>query len=328
MAQENIRWGILGPGRIAEKFGNGIQAVNSASLQGVASRSQERGKAFAKSFGAKKVYTSYEALVEDPEVDVVYIATPHNFHYENARLCLEAGKHVLCEKPFTVNAQQSLKLFSLAKRNDLFIMEAMWTYFLPIYQQVREWIDTGQIGELRLMTSTFGFLLQRDEQDRWLNPELAGGALLDIGIYNLAVSMLVAQQEVSAFDVRGRLGSTGVDVLVSGTLEFPDGLISQFSCTFLSNTANEFTIYGTKGRILVHAPFWGASKATLNTNGVEKTITRSLKAGGFEYQIDEVNRCLKAGLLESPVIPHRQTLATIGLMDAMRVKLGVVYPFE
>jgi predicted dehydrogenase len=328
MAQQEIRWGVFGPGRIAEKFGKGINVVKGATLYAVASRNPERGKRFAKSFGVKQVYDSYQALAEDPQVDVVYIATPHNFHYQNARLCLEAGKHVLCEKPLTVNAAESERLFALAKQRDLFIMEGMWTYFLPVYQQVREWLDGGEIGEVRLMTSTFGFQPLRDEKDRWLNPDLAGGALLDIGIYNLAVSMWVTQKEVQAFDVRGIVGQTGVDELVAGTLEFPGGTISQFSCTFLSRTANDFFIYGTRGRIQIHAPFWAATKASLDTGTGENTVTRELKAGGFEYQIDEVSRCLRAGLLESPVMPHRQTMASMRLMDAMRAELGVVYPFE
>jgi predicted dehydrogenase len=328
MAQQEVRWGVLGPGRIAERFGKGLKAVKHASLYAVASSSPERGKKFAKKFRARQVYTDYQEMVQDPQVDVVYIATPHNLHFDNARLCLEAGKHVLCEKPLTVNASESEKLFALAKQRDLFIMEAMWTYFLPVYKQVRAWIDSAQIGEVKLMSSTFGIQPNRDETDRWLNPDLAGGALLDIGIYNLAISMWVAQQEVEAFDVRAEIGSTGVDELVAGTLVFPGGMISQFACTLLSETNNDFVIYGTQGRIVIHTPFWGATKATLITAREEKTVTRAIRAGGFEFEIDEVTRCIQAGLLESPVMPHRQTLASMRLMDAIRAEIGVVYPFE
>jgi predicted dehydrogenase len=328
MAQQQIRWGIIGPGRIADKFGQGVRAVKSASLQAVASRSLERGKQFAKTFRVPQVYGSYQELVDDSEVDAVYIATPHRFHYEQVRLCLEAGKHVLCEKPLTVNTLESEQLFPLAKQRDLFLMEAMWTYFLPIYKQVGEWLDAGTIGELKLMHSTFGFRAARDEKDRWLNPKLAGGALLDIGIYNLAVSMWAARQEVSAFDVRGQIGETGVDELVAGTLEFPNGVLSQFVCTLKNRTHNDFTIYGSKGHIVIHSPFWAATRATLVTESEEKTVTRAYKAGGFEFEIDEACRCIGAGILESPVMPHRQSLASMRLMDAIRKEIGLFYPFE
>ena len=328
MVERKIRWGVLGPGGIAETFGKGIRAVKQAELYAVASRSLERAERYAKSFRVPQVYESYQAMMEDPEVDVVYIATPHRFHFENTMMCLEAGKHVLCEKPLTVSAAESAKLFAYAKQQDLFIMEALWTYFLPIYKVIYQWLEAGSIGDLKLLTSTFGIKPPSDPQARWFNPELAGGALLDIGIYNLAVSRWVAQDEVATFDVRGQLGSTGVDEFVTGRLEFSSGILAQFSCSYNTNLKNDFTIYGSKGRIEIHAPFWGATKATLVAEREEKTVTRAYKAGGFEFEIDEVCRCLQAGLLESPVMPHRLTLASMQLMDAIRKTIGLVYPFE
>jgi predicted dehydrogenase len=328
MAKGAIRWGVIGPGRIADRFGKGVKAVRQAELYAVASRSRDRAEAYAKSFRVKQVYDSYQALAEDPQVDVVYIATPHRFHYENALICLEAGKHVLCEKPMTVNAAQSERLFAAAKQRDLFIMEAMWTYFLPIYSVVRKWLEDRAIGDLKLMSSTFGFQAVRDEKHRCFNLELAGGALLDIGIYNLAISRWVVQEEVQGFDVRAQLGSTGVDEFLAGNLEFSNGIISQYACTYNAVLKNDFSIYGTKGRIEIHSPFWAALKATLVTEREEKTVTRVYKGGGFEFEIDEVCRCVQAGLLESPVMPHRLTLANMQLMDAIRKDIGLVYPFE
>jgi predicted dehydrogenase len=328
MDHTEILWGILGPGKIAERFAQCVDVVEGASIHAVASRSRERGEKFARRHKASTVYSSYQELVADPEIDVVYIATPHHLHYENTRQCLDAGKHVLCEKPLTVNASESERLIALAKEKQLFLMEAMWTYFLPIYKVVRRWLDSREIGEVTLMTSTFGFTPTRDEDGRLFNPELAGGTLLDIGIYNLAVSRWVMRQEVQSFDVRGLVGSTGVDELVTGTLEFDNNVISQFSCTFLSNTLNDFMIYGTRGHIRIHPNFWGATKATLVTGRDEKTVNQPLRSTGFEFEIEEVGRCLRAGLIESPVMTHEQSLASMRLMDAMRESLGVTYPFE
>lgn len=328
MAKKEIRWGVLGPGKIADRFARCVAVVDGARIHAVASRSPERGMKFAKKYKVPSVYTSYQDLAADPEIDVIYIATPHNFHYQNTRLCLEAGKHVLCEKPLTVNAAESERLFLLAKEKNLFLMEAMWTYFLPIYAVVRQWLDSGKIGEITLMTSSFGFKPARNEEGRLFNLELAGGTLLDIGIYNLAVSRWVVQQEVKSFTILGRVGTTGVDELVTGSLEFASGAISQFSCTFLSKTVNDFIIYGTEGRIHIHPDFWGPTKATLLTKTGEKTVEKPFRATGFEYEIEEVGRCLQAGLLESPVMPHALTLASMRLMDAIRAELGVVYPQE
>lgn len=328
MDHTDIRWGIIGPGRIAERFAQCVRFVEDASIHAVASRSPERGIRFATRFNVPTVYTSYQELVAHPDIDVIYIATPHRFHYENARLCLEAGKHVLCEKPLTVNAVQSQRLISLARSKQLFLMEAMWTYFLPIYQVVRQWLDAGFIGNVTLMTSTFGFKAKRDLSGRLFNLELAGGALLDIGIYNLAVSRWVTDDEVQSFDVRGVVGSTGVDELVTGTLEFDNKVISQFSCTFLSKTENDFVIYGTQGHIRIHPNFWGATRATLVTSQGEETVEQPLRCNGFEFEVEEVGRCLHAGLVESPVMTHEKALASMRLMDAIRASLDVVYPFE
>ncbi|MEN8240915.1 MAG: Gfo/Idh/MocA family oxidoreductase [Chloroflexota bacterium] len=328
MAEQKIRWGVLGPGKISIRFGEGLSHVEDAVLQAVGSRSLTRGNQFAKKFQVANVYSSYQDLVDDPEVVVIYIATPHRFHFEQAKMCLEAGKHVLVEKPFTVNAAEAEQLFMLAKQNDLFVMEAMWTYFLPMYQQVRQWLDTGKIGEVKFINSSFGFRAPRDPEGRLFNPELAGGALLDIGIYNLAVSQWVTQQEIRSFEVSGLVGETGVDDLVAGILNFEGGAIAQFNCSFLSIMPNELSIYGTLGEIHIRPNFWQATKATLVRADKEKTVRKPFKASGFEYEIDEVCRCIRAGLLESPVHPHRQILTTMRLMDAIRERLGVVYPFE
>lgn len=328
MAQQPFRWGIIGPGRIAEEFGRGLTAVPNAVLYGVASRNEARAQAFAAKFNGQKIYTSYETMVNDPNIDAVYIATPHRFHFEQALLCLDAGKPVLCEKPLTVNAAETEALIAKAKEKNVFLMEALWTRYLPIYDQVREWLDAGIIGDIKLMVSTFGFSVPNDPDDRWFNPELAGGTLLDMGIYPIAVSQWVTGLEPQTISSQAIVGETGVDVLTAVTFQYENGIVSQFSSNFICNTLNDFTIFGTTGSIRLHPAYWATTKVTLMTDGQELTIEKPLRASGFEYQTEEAMRCIRAGLLESPKMSHADTLANMKHMDTIRAAIGVKYPFE
>jgi predicted dehydrogenase len=328
MAKKNFNWGLIGPGRIAQQFADGLKVIDDAALYAVASSSLERASAFAEKYGGEKTYASYEALVSDPQVDAIYIATPHRFHFENILLCLNAGKPVLCEKPLTVNAAETKKLIETSRAKNVFLMEALWTRCLPIYQQIRQWLDAGVIGEVKFMSSTFGFVVPKTTDDRWLNPELAGGTLLDMGIYPISVSQWVTGQEPESFSVQSLLGKTGVDELTAVILKYPNGVVSQFNSNFLVANVNDFFIYGTQGRIRIHPNYWGASSATLTTEGQELTVTKPLTGGGFEFQTQEAMRCIRAGLLESPRISHAQTLANMELMDKIRAKIGLKYPFE
>lgn len=328
MSNKKFRWGILGPGRIAHNFAKGLKVIDDASLYAVASSKIERAQEFANEYGGAKTYNSYEALVNDPEVDGVYIATPHRFHFENIMLCLNAGKPVLCEKPLTVNAGETKKLIETSKKNKIFLMEALWTRYLPIYGVIRQWLDEKAIGELSLMVGTFGFNAPKDKDDRWQNPELAGGTLLDMGIYPIAVSQWVMGAQPKSFVSMAHLGKTGVDELTTVLLKYENDVISQFHSTFLSNNVNDFLIYGSKGYIRIHPAFWGSTKASLVTDEQELTVSRSLRAGGFEYQTEEAMRCIRAGLLESPGMSHADTLANMELMDSIRAEIRLKYPFE
>ena len=326
---EKFKWGIIAPGRIAHTFAEGIKTIPDAEIYAIASSSQERADAFARKFKVVKAYNSYETLVADPAVDAVYISSLHHQHFEHSMLALEAGKPVLCEKPFTVNAAETEKLFATAKENNLFIMEALWTRFLPIYGIVRKWLDEERIGEIKLMTSTFGFRPENnDAKGRLLDPNLAGGSLLDIGIYPLSISQWVMQETPESFKVYAQIGETGVDELLSGIMVYKNGAVSQFTSTFLAKSRNDFSIYGTKGHIHIHPRFWGSTQATLNINGKEKRKTARLKATGFEYQTAEAMRCIRADLLESPIMPHSETLSMMKLMDDIRAEIGLKYPFE
>lgn len=328
MAKKIFNWGILGPGRIAHEFARGLQVIDDAKLYAVASSKIERAREFADQYGGAKTYNTYEALVNDPEVDGVYIATPHRFHFENAMLALNAGKPVLCEKPLTVNAGETKKLIEASKKNKVFLMEALWSRYLPIYTVVREWLDKKEIGDISLMIGTFGFNAPKEKDDRWQNPELAGGTLLDMGIYPIAISQWVMKSQPKSFVAMAHIGKTGVDELTTFSLQYENDVISQSHSSFMSNHVNDFLIYGSKGTIRIHPNFWGSTKATLITDGQEFTVSRPLRAGGFEYQAEEAMRCIRAGLLESPGMSHADTLANMELMDGIRTQIGLKYPFE
>ena len=328
MSDKNFNWGILGPGRIAHNFADGLKVIDDASLYAVASSNLERAEAFANEYGGAKTYNSYEALVNDPEVDGVYIATPHRFHFENIMRCLNAGKPVLCEKPLTVNAAETRQVIKTARENKVFLMEALWTRYLPIYRVVRQWLDDGVIGHISLMVGTFGFNAPKDKDDRWQNLELAGGTLLDMGVYPISVSQWVMGIQPKSSVAMAHLGKTGVDELTTVLLKYENGVISQFHSSFLSNNVNDFLIYGAKGHIRIHPNFWGSTQASLVANDQELTVSRPLRASGFEYQIEEAMRCIRAGLLESPGMSHADTLANMELMDSIRAEIGLKYPFE
>lgn len=328
MTAKKFNWGILGPGRIAHEFARGSQVIEGANLYAVASSKIERAQEFADQYGGAKTYNSYEALVNDPEVDGVYIATPHRFHFENVMLCLNAGKPVLCEKPLTVNANETRELIKTSRAKNVFLMEALWTRYLPIYSVIRQWLDEKAIGDISLMVGTFGFNAPKEKDDRWQNPELAGGTLLDMGIYPIAISQWVMQSQPKSFAAMAHIGETGVDELTTFSLKYENNAISQSHSSFLSNHVNDFWIYGSKGHIRIHPNFWGSTKATLTVHDQDVTVSKPLRAGGFEYQTEEAMRCIRAGLLESPGMSHADTLANMELMDSIRAQIGLKYPFE
>jgi predicted dehydrogenase len=328
MTADSIGWGILAPGRIAHRFAQALPAVEGAELVAVASRDQSRADAFAAEYRAARAYGSYEQLLLDDRVDAIYIATPHRYHFENARMCLEGGKHVLCEKPITVTAEEAATLFAISRERGLFLMEAMWTVFLPVYQDVRAWLDADVVGDPLLMTSTFGFRAQRDPAGRLLNPGLTGGALLDIGVYNIALSRWVMGRDPDALTAHAILGDTGVDELTTATLRYGREAVSQLTATLLCRTGNDFTIYGPEAYIRLEPSFWEASRATLSINGRDTTAERQHRLNGFEYEIEEAVACIRRGLPESPRMPHFASLGTMQVMDEIRRQIGLRYPFE
>jgi predicted dehydrogenase len=207
-------------------------------------------------------------------------------------------------------------------------MEALWSRYLPIYPVIRKWLDEKAIGEISLMVGSFGANVPKDKDDRWQNPELAGGTLLDMGVYPIAISQWVMQAQPKSFHAISHIGNTKVDELTTVLMKYDNDVISQFHSSLLSNHVNDFLIYGSKGHIRIHPAFWATTKATLVTGEQELTVEKPLRAGGFEYQTEEAMRCIRAGLLESPGITHADTLANMELMDSIRAEIGLKYPFE
>jgi len=323
---ENFRWGVIGPGLIAGQFASDMQVVEGAEIYAVASRSG--AEKFVHDFDVPVAYDSYEALVQDPKVDGIYIATPHSFHFENARLCLQAGKPVLCEKPLTVNANQAQSLIQLANENQVFLMEALWTRYLPLYAEVRKLLDEEVIGEIIAMQSTFCFKSIKDEKKRWFNPELAGGTLLDLGIYPIAISQWAMGDNPVEVQSQAVLSSTGVDIVLAANLKYTSGAISQFTTSFIHKARNDFAIYGTKGNIILDEPFWGGTRGVLSAGATHLHLENPFRSHGFEYEIEEAVRCIREGRLESPSMTHADSLANMQLMDTIREQVGVKYPFE
>ena len=324
-----IRWGILGTGAIAKQFAKGLSVLPNAELVAVGSRSKESASAFGDSFGIPRRHASYQALAADAEVDVVYIATPHPMHAENTMLCLEAGKHVLCEKPFTINAPEARDIVAYARAHKLFLMEAMWTRFIPIIAKAREWIQEGAIGKVRMVTADFGFRASLDETSRLMDPALGGGGLLDVGIYPISFAAMAFGATPIHVSGHAHLGETGVDEQAGILLTFPGGGLGVLACAVRTNTPHEAYILGEEGQIRIHAPFWKATTATL-TQGENDPMTIELPhtGNGYNYQADEVMRCIRAGKLESDVMPLDESLCLMRVMDELRAQWKMCFPSE
>jgi predicted dehydrogenase len=323
-----FKWGIIGPGRIAQKFADAVHGITGASIHAIASQSTREPDKLRDAFRAEKCYDNYEAIVADKEVDAIYIATPHRFHYENAKLCLQAEKPVLCEKSFTVNASQAEELFKISNEKQVFIMEALWTRFLPIYKHIRKWIDVGEIGDIRHVYSTLGFVAKRDPADRLLNIELAGGAVLDLGVYTSGMTQWVYGNKPMKIYASGNIGDTGVDETINVIYAYENGSSAQYSCTFEFNPLNQMQIFGSEGRINIHTSFVSGVEATLEKGKRSKTVKKPLQGNGFEYQIEAAMQSIHEGRLDCPQMTHVDTFENMRALDTIREQIGMHYPFE
>lgn len=326
---DKFNWGIIGPGLIAAKFAESLHSIPNATLYAVASRSEGRGNRFSLTHGGDVVYDNYEELVNDPKVDGVYIASPHPFHHEQTLLTLNANKPVLCEKPFTVTHTDAQELVSLAKSKNLFLLEAMWTRFLPVMLEVKTRIENGEIGDIKFIQSNFCFgHLPRGKKERWLNPELAGGAILDLGIYNVSISQFLIGKNPIKITADGYIGNTGVDESTTVILRYDEDVISTFHVSINVTSSNIMEIFGTKGKITIHETFNDTTAATISKGGKDEKISIPFMGNGFEYQAIEMQRCIEEGLIESPNMNHADTLDNLRVMDEIRNQIGLKYPFE
>jgi len=325
---EPIRWGLIATGEIAKNMVQALHQSDGARVVAVASRTQARAETFGQQWNIPSRYGSYEELVEDPDIDVVYIATPHNLHYENMKMCLQAGKHVLCEKAFTLNARQAEECIAIAREKQLFLMEAMWMRFFPAMRQVREWLANRVLGEVRLVQADFCFNLPFDPNHRLYNPDLAGGALLDLGVYPLSFATMVLgfPQGIAS---HAHIGETGVDELDTILLNYENGASANLSCSMRVYKPREAFIIGTKGYIKVHNIFFRPDRLTLHPSGQEPQVFDfPMDGNGYVYEIEEVHQCLRAGKTESHLMPLDDSLRLMALMDELRSAWKLVYPDE
>jgi dihydrodiol dehydrogenase / D-xylose 1-dehydrogenase (NADP) len=328
MGDKIIKWGIMGTGIIASAFAKDLAFAKNTEKTAVGSRTKESAAKFAEEHGISHAYGSYEELVQDSDVDAIYVATPHPFHKENVLACLRAGKAVLCEKPFTINSEELEEIIQVARDQELFLMEAMWTRFLPPIVKVREWIDSGKIGEVLLVKADFGYRAQWDPEWRLLNPALGGGALLDIGIYPVSFASMIFGTNPEKILSSAHIGETGVDEQFSIIMSYPSGKTATLNGSFRFGLTNEAYIHGTEGYIRIPS-FFSAKSATLYMDGEEvETFTDDRKSSGYAFEIEEVGKCLNQGLLESSTIPLDESLKIMKLMDEIRGQWGLKYPFE
>jgi len=323
-----IRWGILAPGSIARQFATGLKSAKAGSLVAVASRSLEKAEAFKNEFGATIAYGSYRELAESGEVDAIYIASPHTFHLEHTRLCLEAGKAVLCEKPMGINASEVGEMIQLATDKNVFLMEAMWTRFLPVIRKASEWIQEGKIGKPMMMRGQFCFNAPFNPESRLYDPALAGGAILDVGVYVIAMANMIFGSELVSNQSAFIPAESGVDRVSSGILQYKNGAIAQWASAVGLQTEHAIVVYGDEGYL--HLPdFWHGTRMELNVQGEDQVVwEQALDGNGYNYQADEVAACLAAGKLQSNIMSWADSLNIHRTMDQARAQWGLKYPTE
>ena len=323
-----IRLGILGCGRIARKFASDLLLVEDAILMAAGSRTESSVKAFAEEFPVKYAHSSYEELVKNPEVDVIYVASPHAQHREHTILCLNHGKAVLCEKAFALNEGDAKEMIDLAIEKKVFLMEALWTKFMPHYQLVMQWIRDGKLGAIQNVTINFGFAPTPPVPQRLFDPALGGGSLLDIGIYNvfMAMSVLGLPDHIEASMTPT---SSGIDEQCAILFKYNNGAMAQLFCSFSTNLATEADIAGREGRIRLTSRFYEPSTSIEFYPGrvdSKQIIDFHKEPGwGYQYEIKHVNHCLREGLTESPIMSHSDTLTLMRVLDKIRAIAGIRY---
>lgn len=322
-----VRFGILAAGKIAGGFVAALDLVPDAEAVAVGARRLESAQQFAARFGIGTAYGGYTDLVADPDVDVVYVASPHALHHEHVLLALEAGKPVLCEKAFTLTARQAAELVGEAQARNLFLMEAMWTRCHPLVRRLQQLLGTGELGTVRQVRADLGFRVDAAPTDRLLDPALGGGALLDMGVYPLTFSRLFLG-EPDRVVAAATLSATGIDLDVVLGLTHPGGGVSALTASMTAATPRSASIATELGRFDVPAPFHHPSSATWVSEAGTETLTEPVLGTGLAHEAMEVVRCLRNGEVQSPLVPHAETLAAMRLLDRIRADLGVRYAVD
>jgi predicted dehydrogenase len=331
MKGSKIRWGILGCGRIARKFAADLRLVSNAELIAIASRNKETLELFAKDFPCKHHHNSYKDLAANDEVDVIYVATPHSLHCEHTMLCLNHNKAVLCEKAFAINSGQAIEMIKTARERNVFLMEALWTKFLPHYKKLQELLQQKTLGDIKSMLVNFGFKTSDKSPQRLFDPLLGGGTLLDIGIYNVFMTMSILGKP-DAIEATMVAAPTGVDEQIAVLFKYNNGAMAQLFSSFATNLPTQAEINGTEGCITLTTRFYEPSATIQLSKKIpyEREVIAVEKEAGFGYQYEarHVNECLKKGLVESPVMTHADTLLLMEILDTIRKKAIIEYPAD
>jgi predicted dehydrogenase len=324
---QQVRFGILGAGGIAKSFARGIASAKGATLYAVASRDLQKAEAFKQEFNAEIAYGTYEELVQDAQVDVIYVATPNSLHKDHAILCMKHGKGVICEKPLASNYKEGKEMVEAAKANDVFFMEAMWTRFFPLIKQVKKWIEEGKIGEVKMLQGDFGFA-GRGKDDIRFNQQLAGGALMDVGIYPVSFASYIYAKQPCEIKALGLIGETGVDERATAIFKYDQGEMASIGTSIITKTPREMFIMGEKGYI--HIPnVWQAKECFVHIEGQDvEHISMPFEGNGYNYEVEEVVACIQEGKKQSTVISHAESLAIMQTMDQIRQEIGLVFPAD
>lgn len=330
----DVNWGILGTGRAARGFARGLASAPGSRLVAVGSRSQERATAFARRFRgraaqAPKAHSCYAALTGDNAVDVVYVATPHSRHCGDTLLCLEAGRAVLCEKPLALNGTEAEAMIRRARERNLFLMEAMWSHFLPAYVKLGRLLEESALGLPRLVRAECCWRSPRDPKHRLFDPDLGGGALLDLGVYGVSLAAMVFGGPPETVSGKAWIGETGVDEHGAAVLGWPDGGVAVVACSIRAQAENDALVAGSAGTVGLEGPFWRSAGLVLEREGeTGRRMAARYKAPGYQHVASEVTRCLREGLRESPRYPAGRSLEVVRTMDRIRHSWGLTYPEE
>ncbi len=320
-----MKWGLYATGAIAEAFATDIRKLNGEVIIAAYARNEQKGRLFCEKHNIERFYHDEATFFSDPDIEAVYVSTPHTLHAEVSIKALRAGKHVLCEKPFAMNAKEAKRVIAVALEQKRFVMEALWTLFLPSIQKVFEWIEADRIGAVKVIQANFGFSGNQDPQGRLLNPDLGGGALLDVGIYPVLIANFLAKSTPESISAEVNLTNTGVDGSTFISARYPNGILALLGASIEVNLINNLVIYGEKGRIVVPS-FWMANEATCYyDNDVESFVCDEQQRNGYHYETQEVSNAINDGLLQHDLVSHQFTIELMETLDRIRAEIGLVY---